>query len=125
MENTKKIVIEDLDNKVNLEIRLFNAEKGLDFVENIVKRGKDERFSIKAMLDDLLPLVSLLDADGNKVVKEGLSRQDCYSLFQNPLSIIDLGMEVFEFQLVFLEKSKAFQPFAKQLRDTFSMKTLG
>lgn len=125
MENTKKIVLEDLDNKVNLEIRLFNAEKGLDFVENIVKRGKDERFSIKAMLDDLLPLVSLLDADGNKVVKEGLSRQDCYSLFQNPLSIIDLGMEVFEFQLVFLEKSKAFQPFAKQLRDTFSMKTLG
>ena len=125
MENTKKIVLEDLDNKVNLKIRLFDAEKGLDFVENIVKRGKDERFTIKAMLDDLLPLVSLLDSNGDTVVKEGLTRQDCYGIFQNPLSIIDLGMEVFEFQLVFLEKSKAFQPFAKQLRDTFSMKTLG
>ena len=124
MENSKKIVIEDFDNKVNLNIRLFDAEKGLDFVEKVAKLARNNEFSIKTLLDDLLPLVSLLDTQGDKVVKESLARQDCYGLFQNPLSIIDLGMEVFEFQMVFIKNSKAFRPLAKHLENIFNIMTL-
>lgn len=124
MENSKKIVIEDFENKVNLSIRLFDAEKGLDFVEKVAKLARNNEFSIKTLLDDLLPLVSLLDTHGDKVVKENLTRQDCYGLFQNPLSIIDLGMEVFEFQMVFIKNSKAFRPLAKHLENIFNIMTL-
>lgn len=126
MENTKNIVIDDLGKEVHLRISLFNAERGLDFVDNLFQKVRTkEGFSIKDVLDDLLPLVSLLDANGDKVVKEGLSRQDCYSIFENPLSIVDLGMEVFNFQLVFMENSKVFRPYAKALQDMFNMPTLG
>lgn len=126
MENTKNIVIDDLGKEVHLRISLFNAERGLDFVDNLFQKVRTkEGFSIKDVLDDLLPLVSLLDANGDKVVKEGLSRQDCYSIFENPLSIVDLGMEVFNFQLVFMENSKVFRPYAKALQDMFNTPTLG
>ena len=124
MESSKKIVIEDFENKVNLKIRLFDAEKGLDFVEKVAKLARNNEFSIKTLLDDLLPLVSLLDTNGDKIVKETLTRQDCYGLFQNPLSIIDLGMEVFEFQMVFIKNSKAFRPLAKHLENIFNIMTL-
>ena len=126
MENTKNIVIDDLGKEVHLRISLFNAERGLDFVDNLFHKVRTkEGFSIKDVLDDLLPLVSLLDANGDKVMKEGLSRQDCYSIFENPLSIVDLGMEVFNFQLVFMENSKVFRPYAKALKDMFNTPTLG
>lgn len=125
MENVKNIVIEDFDNKINLRIRLFDAEKGLDFVESVSKLVKSGDFSIKALLDDLLPLVSLLDTNGDRVVKEGLTRKDCYGIFQNPLSIVDLGLEVFNFQMVFIKSSKAFRPLIGPLESMLNTVTLG
>lgn len=125
MENVKNIVIEDFDNKINLRIRLFDAEKGLDFVESVSKLVKSGDFSIKALLDDLLPLASLLDTNGDRVVKEGLTRKDCYGIFQNPLSIVDLGLEVFNFQMVFIKSSKAFRPLIGPLESMLNTVTLG
>lgn len=125
MENVKNIVIEDFDNKINLRIRLFDAEKGLDFVESVSKLVKSGDFSIKALLDDLLPLVSLLDTNGDRIVKEGLTRKDCYGIFQNPLSIVDLGLEVFNFQMVFIKSSKAFRPLIGPLESMLNTVTLG
>lgn len=125
MENIKNIVIEDFDNKINLRIRLFDAEKGLDFVESVSKLVKSGEFSIKALLDDLLPLASLLDTNGDRVVKEGLTRKDCYGIFQNPLSIVDLGLEVFNFQMVFIKNSKAFRPLIGPLENMLNTVTLG
>lgn len=125
MENVKNIVIEDFDNKINLRIRLFDAEKGLDFVESVSKLVKSGDFSIKALLDDLLPLVSLLDTNGDRVVKDGLTRKDCYGIFQNPLSIVDLGLEVFNFQMVFIKSSKAFRPLIGPLESMLNTVTLG
>lgn len=125
MENIKDIVIDDLDNKIHFRIRLFDAEKGLDFVESVGKLAKDGNFSIKAVLDDLLPLVSLLDTNGDKIVRERLTRQDCYGIFQNPLSIIELGFEVFNFQMVFMKNSKIFRPFAGHLENMLNTGILG
>ena len=125
MEESKKIVIDDFDNKVTFNINLFDAEKGLDFVDNLRKNFSGGSASIKPLLDELLPLVDLMDANGEKVVKEGLTRRDCYGIFRNPLSVIELGTEVFEFQMVFLRNSKAFRPLADTLQNMFGFLTLG
>ena len=71
--------------------------------------------SVKPFLDDLLPLASLLDGDGREVVTPSLTRKDCYSIFQNPLSILELGMEIFKFQEVFLKNSEVFRGLEKSL----------
>lgn len=125
MEESKKIVIDDFDNKFTFTINLFDAEKGLDFVDNLRKNFSGGSASIKPLLDELLPLVDLMDANGEKVVKEGLTRRDCYGIFRNPLSVIELGTEVFEFQMVFLRNSKAFRPLADTLQNMFGFLTLG
>lgn len=125
MENFKKITIKDLGNEVNIRIKLFDAEKGLDFVDNLGAIVRSKEFSIKPFLDDLLPLASLLDTNGDKVVIESLTRKDCYGLFKNPLSILELGTQIFEFQTVFLKDSELFQPLAEQLQNILNIKNLG
>lgn len=124
MESSKDIQIKDMDNVFKFRIRLFDAEKGLDFVDSSIGRIKSG-LSIKPFLDDLLPLASLLDATGTKVVKEGITKQDCFSMFQNPLSIIELGVEVFKFQEVFLKSSETFQPLIGALTNIWNTKTSG
>lgn len=125
MEETKKVCIKDFENKHYFLINLFSAEKGLDFIDNLRTNFKGGSINIKPLLDDLLPLASLMDANGDKIVKDSVTRQDCYGLFKNPLSIIELGTDIFEFQMVFLENSEAFRPLAKSLRDILNIRTLG
>lgn len=125
MENSKIITVNDLGNEIKLRIRLFDAEKGLDFVDNLGAIVRSKEFSIKPFLDDLLPLASLMDANGDKVVIESLTRKDCYGLFRNPLSILELGTQIFEFQTVFLTGSELFRPLAEQLQGILRMKNLG
>lgn len=124
MENSKDIIIKDCGKEVHLRINLFGVEKGLDFVDTLAKVMRTKDFSIKLFLDDLLPLAALLDTNGAQVVMPSLTRKDCYGLFQNPLSILDLAAQILEFQMVFLEDSKTFQPLAKQLRGILDMKSL-
>lgn len=124
MESTKNIVIKDMDNKMHFRIRLFDCEKGLDFVDSLVSRIKtDSLMSVKPFLDDLLPLASLMDGDGREVVTPSLTRSDCYSIFQNPLSILELGMEIFKFQEVFLKNSEAFRGLEKILENIWNTTT--
>lgn len=125
MENSKIITVNDLGNEIKLRIKLFDAEKGLDFVDNLGAIVRSKEFSIKPFLDDLLPLASLMDANGDKVVMESLTRKDCYGLFRNPLSILELGTQIFEFQTVFLTDSELFRPLAEQLQGILHMKNLG
>lgn len=121
MESTKNIVIKDMDNKMHFKIRLFDCEKGLDFVDSLVSRIKtDSIMSVKPFLDDLLPLAALLDNNGREVVTPSLSRQDCYSIFQNPLSVLELGMEIFKFQEVFLKNSEVFRGLEKILENIWN-----
>lgn len=125
MEKSKDIIIKDLGNEIHIRIGLFGVEKGLDFVDTLAQVMRTKDFSIKLFLDDLLPLAALLDINGSQVVMPSLTRKDCYGLFQNPLSILDLAAQILEFQMVFLEDSESFRPLAGQLRGILNMKPLG
>ena len=122
MENSKDIIITDCGNEIHLRMYLFGVEKGLDFVDTLAKVMRTKDFSIKLFLNDLLPLVALLDANGEQIVKQNLTVKDCYGLFRNPLAVLDLATQVLEFQMVFLEDSKTFQPLARQLRGILATK---
>ena len=117
----KDIVIKDLEKEHHFRIRLFDAEAGLDFIDSAVGRIKD-KISLKPFLKDLLPLASLLDVTGSKVVKDSMTLQDCYSIFQNPVSILELGFEILKYQEVFLQDSEMFQPLTKTLQGLWNTK---
>ena len=105
MEDVKDITINDMGNTLYFRIRLFDAEKGLDFIDKIADSIKDKQFSVKNYLNDLIPLASLLDVNGVTVVKASLTLKDCYGIIRNPLAIVELGTEIFKFQEVFMKDS--------------------
>ena len=105
MEDVKDITINDMGNTLYFRIRLFDAEKGLDFIDKIAESIKDKKFSVKNYLNDLIPLASLLDVNGVTVVKASLTLKDCYGIIRNPLAIVELGTEIFKFQEVFMKAS--------------------
>lgn len=120
MDSTKKIKIKDFENEFYFTINLFDAEKGLDFIDNTIGRMRGV-LSIKPYIDDLLPLADLTDPTG-KVVKQGMTRQDCLAMFKNPLSIIELCTEIFKFQEVFLKDSATFQPLINTVKGIWNTK---
>lgn len=123
MENTKKICINDMGNKLYFKIHLFDVERGLDLADKLAANLIAKNIKIRELLGELLPLVDMLDAKGDKVVKEGLSVSDCNSIFQNPLAVIELGAEVLKFQQVFIQNSALFQPLMKTLGNIWNTKT--
>ncbi len=123
-KSTKDITIKDMDNTLHIRISLFDAEKGLDFIDNALGKIRDKStLSIKPFLDDLLPLAALLDSTGSAVVNPSLNREACYALFQNPLTILELGIEILKFQEVFLKSSAAFQELSGAVRAIWSTKS--
>lgn len=122
MEKTKIIKIKDLENEFVFQIRLFQSEEGFGFVDKAI-RSKDG-FQISQYVDDLLPLVSMMDSEGKNVVKNGLTKKDCFAMFQNPLTIFDLAMDVMEFQMVFLKDSKLFQHITPTLQSLWTTNSL-
>lgn len=123
MENTKKICINDMGNKLYFKLHLFDVERGLDLADKLAGNLIAKNIKIRELLDELLPLVDMLDAKGDKVVKEGLSVSDCNSILQNPLAVIELGAEVLKFQQVFIQNSALFQPLMKTLGNIWNTKT--
>jgi hypothetical protein len=123
MENTKKICINDMGNKLYFKLHLFDVERGLDLADKLAGNLIAKNIKIRELLGELLPLVDMLDAKGDKVVKEGLSVSDCNSIFQNPLAVIELGAEVLKFQQVFIQNSALFQPLMKTLGNIWNTKT--
>lgn len=123
MENTKKICINDMGNKLYFKLHLFDVERGLDLADKLAGNLIAKNIKIRELLGELLPLVDMLDAKGDKVVKEGLNVSDCNSIFQNPLAVIELGAEVLKFQQVFIQNSVLFQPLMKTLGNIWNTKT--
>lgn len=123
MENTKKICINDMGNKLYFKLHLFDVERGLDLADKLAGNLIAKNIRIRELLGELLPLVDMLDAKGDKVVKEGLSVSDCNSIIQNPLAVIELGAEVLKFQQVFIQNSALFQPLMKTLGNIWNTKT--
>lgn len=123
MEKTKKICINDMDNKLWFKIRLFGVDEGLDFTDKLGESLMTKNIKVRNFLGELLPLVEVLDAKGEKTVKEGLTVSDCNSIFQNPLAVIELGAEVLKFQQVFIQNSALFRPLLKVLQNIWNTKT--
>ena len=123
MEKTKKICINDMGNKLYFKLHLFDVERGLDLADKLAGNLIAKNIKIRELLGELLPLVDMLDAKGDKVVKEGLSVSDCNSIFQNPLAVIELGAEVLKFQQVFIQNSALFQPLMKTIGNIWNTKT--
>ena len=112
-----------MGNKLYFKIHLFDVERGLDLADKLAGNLIAKNIKIRELLGELLPLVDMLDAKGDKVVKEGLSVSDCNSIFQNPLAVIELGAEVLKFQQVFIQNSALFQPLMKTLGNIWNTKT--
>lgn len=122
MEKTKKVTVKDIDGKTQrFLIRLFDVEKGLDFIDRYIT---SENKSIKPFLADLLPLATLLDATGvNEVDVMSLEKAKVY--FENPFAVIELGLEILEHQKVFMKESEVFQPFLALLERKSASLTSG
>ena len=72
-------------------------------------------------MSDLLPLSYSLD-DNNNIVQQ-LSLETAGVLFQSPVSIIELGLEILDLQQVFIKNSAKFQMLMKPLQNLFPVKT--
>lgn len=123
MSNCKKVEIKDMENTLYFNIHLFGVEEGLDFVDKLAQTMQSKNFSVKPYLKDLLPLADLMDARGNEVVKTGISLEDCYDVFKNPLAVLELGASILEFQKVFMKNSVLFQPLMLMLENIWSIKS--
>ena len=128
MENTKVIEIKDFDNTLKFKIRLFGALEGLDFMDTALGViSSKERLSIRPFLETLLKLATPLDLSGNTALLPPgqvltLSVDD--EMIQNPLSLMDLGFQILEFQKVFIKSSSQFQPLVRTLEEKLSIKIL-
>ena len=122
MEKEKVVEIQDLDNKLKFRIRLFSPMAGIKFFDTFMA-SVDGKFSIEAMLKDLLPLATQLSSDGKAITDLTLEMAD--TLFQNPLAVMDLGIEIFQFQQVFMESSPRFRPFASKVQNLLASTNLG
>lgn len=120
MQKVIKAEIKDLEGVKHFSIRLFEVMEGLDFIDRFV--GSKDR-SIKNYLSDLLPLATLLDANGQETV-DVMSLEKAKTYFQNPLAVIELAMAVFEHQKVFMKESKVFQPYLAALGKSLDFRTL-
>lgn len=118
MENTKIIEINDMGTVKKFRIRLFDVLSGLAFFDTALQKIADRKsLSIQPFLEPLLKLAVPMDDLGQTELSTGrpFSLQDASVIFQNPLSVIELGFEILEFQKVFTESSPRFQKLTKIL----------
>ena len=108
MEKVKKVTINDIDGKkLKFAVKLFGVDEGLDFIDKWVS---SENKSIKPYLAELLPLATLLDANGAESV-DTMSLDKAKIYFENPFAVLELGLAILEHQKVFMNESEVFRPF--------------
>lgn len=126
MENTKIIELDDMGDIKKFRIRLFDVLEGLDFLDEAVGRisGK-EKLTIKPFLSTLVKLAVPLDTTGTMpLLGEGrfLTLQEASVLVKNPLTLIELGFRILEFQKVFIQSSPHFQGLIRTLEEKLNIK---
>ncbi|MFV0627046.1 MAG: hypothetical protein ACK5N8_06845 [Alphaproteobacteria bacterium] len=126
MEKIKKVVIDDMGNKKYFTIGLFKALQGLEFFDKAIEdimSGSFNRIATK-YLRDLLPLSVMTDPTGEKAVQQ-MSIEIVDTLFENPMSVVELGMEILEHQKVFMKDSEIFQKLKSIVPHLSTIKTSG
>ena len=124
MERVKTVTIKDMENRKHFKIKLFAAMEGLDFIDHIagLLRG-GEKISIKPFLKDLLPLATLIEEQTGQPVQQ-MSLDTAGVMFENPLAILELGKEILDHQMVFMQGSAIFQKLPEQVQNLFRAPTL-
>lgn len=120
MQKTNIITIKDLDKELKFKITLFGALEGLDFFDKATNiLANKNSLSIKPFLNDLLPLAFLMDEKGiNEIQKMDL--KSIGVLVENPLTILELAIEIFKFQEVFTKGSSLFRPLIEIVKQLYS-----
>lgn len=121
----KHVKIKDGGNVKEFTIRLFGVLEGLEFIDKFVadiaqfiKGGASaQSISIRKMMRDLLPLATYIGGDGKPVDTMSYDKLDTY--FENPLSAIELAMDILEHQMVFMNESEQFQQYLKPVLSLF------
>ncbi len=123
IEKIKKVEIKDCGEVKHFAIRLFDPLAGLDFIDRFISvmAGDKSKISVKPLLGDLLPLATLVGPGGDKIAEMSVDKVNTY--FQNPLAVLELGIKILEHQMVFMNESETFRPFAATLRGTLGMST--
>lgn len=119
----KIVKVKDLENTLYFKIKLFGALEGIEFMDKTIQIiNSKNSLSIKPFLDDLFKLCIPLDAMGIKPISSSFSLSEAGAMFQNPLSIFELGFEVLKLQEVFLKDSETFRPLIKKVESLFNTK---
>lgn len=111
-----EVTIKDGGNDKKFRVRLFGALEGMEFLDRFLASDKP---SIKKIAGDLLPLATLVGADGNAVDTMSTEKVDTY--FQNPLAVLELAYKVFQHQMVFMNESETFRKFAPMVENMLNM----
>lgn len=129
MQKTKIVKIQDLEKTKYFKIRAMGVLEGLDLIDKIAGAAQDvmqgRKVSIKDFLPDLIPLAVPMDDEGKKVVWDGAyTLNDAVSSFENPISLLQLGAEVLEFQQGFLEGFEIYQTLTKRVKDSSVIRSM-
>lgn len=125
LQKVKFFELKDLDTTLKFKLKLMNAEQGINFLDKIQQCFRqNDTLSIKPYLNDLLQLAIPLQQDGiTPIFGDKLFSLDlAYTMIQNPLSIVELALEVLKHQEVFMKGSEIFQTLMNKVKDTFNTK---
>lgn len=111
-----QVTIKDGGNDKTFSVRLFGALEGMDFLDKVIQ---SEKFSLKAIAGDLLPLASLVAPDGKVIDTMSMAKVDTY--FENPLSVLELAHAIFKHQMVFMNESETFRKLIPTVENMFNM----
>lgn len=126
IQKTKIVCVEDFSGKRFFKIRLFGVMDGLDFLDRITGSVQgfftNQKTSVKEYLKDLIPLAVPMDETGTKIVwpdGQSFTLEAASAMFENPMTLIELGWEVLAFQQVFFEQSTTFRKLIDQVKEVF------
>lgn len=119
MEKIKKVTITDGGNKKTFSVRLFGALEGLEFIDHVVGMFSEQNstMSVMAVADKLLPLATLLSGTGDPIDTMGTGKVDTY--FESPIAVVELCIEIFQHQMVFMNESETFRKYIPKVQKAF------
>lgn len=113
------VTVADGGNKKTFAVRLFGAMEGIEFIDKYIQSSAKP--SIKSNIGELLPLATLLSADGTPVDTMSINKIDTY--FQNPFAVLELAIAIFKHQMVFMKESETFRHLIPAVESMFDLPT--
>ena len=124
-QDTKIITIKDFDNEITFKIKLFGAIEGVYFLSNNVNAFFTNKLTLIDLLGDLLKLACPIETNTKQslIGNNLFDLQQAGAILKNPLSIIDLGIQILEFQKVFMNGLDKYQAYFGKVKEMLNIKT--